>query len=107
MATAQTRSSRGVHHRDDLPPRLERKGYVESDKSDVAYVYNARVSRERVTAAKLRDVMKQLYDGSAAPMVLQLMQNEQFTSDEIAEFQRLLDAFDSDEDVRGGKPGRG
>jgi predicted transcriptional regulator len=74
--------------------RLEKKGYVTSDKSDVAYVYRAKVSRERVTAAKLRDMISQLYDGAAAPLVLQLMQTERFSQDEIADFQRLIEKLD-------------
>lgn len=71
--------------------RLEKKGFVASDKSDVAYIYRAKVSRDRVIGARVREVVKQLYDGAAAPLVLQLMQSERFSRDEIAEFQRLVE----------------
>jgi len=74
--------------------RLEKKGFVASDKSDVAYVYRAKVSRDRVIGARVREIVKQLYDGAAAPLVLQLMQSERFSQDEIAEFQRLIDKLD-------------
>jgi predicted transcriptional regulator len=74
--------------------RLEKKGFVTSDKSDVAYVYRAKVSRDRVIGARVREIVKQLYDGAAAPLVLQLMQSERFSQDEIAEFQRLIDELD-------------
>jgi predicted transcriptional regulator len=74
--------------------RLEKKGFVTSDKSDVAYVYRAKVSRDRVIGARVREIVKQLYDGAAAPLVLQLMQSERFSHDEIAEFQRLIDDLD-------------
>ncbi len=75
--------------------RLEQKGFVKSDKSDQAYVYRAAVTHQKVTASRLRSLMEQLYDGAAAPMVLQLMREENFTADEIAELQNLIDQLDT------------
>ncbi|MCH7797288.1 MAG: BlaI/MecI/CopY family transcriptional regulator [Planctomycetes bacterium] len=75
--------------------RLEQKRFVTSDKSDQAYVYRPVVSRQKVTATRLRSVIEQLYDGVAAPMVLQLMRQENFSADEIAEFQNLIDQLDA------------
>lgn len=76
--------------------RLEQKGVVASDRSDQAYVYRPRVSRERVTVARLRQMVRELYDGAAAPMVLQLMKSERFTAEEIADLQRLIEELDKD-----------
>ncbi len=75
--------------------RLEQKRFVKSDKSDQAYVYRPVVSRQKVTATRLRSVIEQLYDGAAAPMVLQLMREENFSADEIAELQNLIDQLDA------------
>ena len=75
--------------------RLEQKQFVKSDKSDQAYVYRPLVSRQKVTASRLRSVIEQLYDGAAAPMVLQLMRDENFSRDEIAALQNLIDQLDS------------
>ena len=75
--------------------RLEQKRFVKSDKSDQAYVYRPLVSRQKVTASRLRAVIEQLYDGAAAPMVLQLMREENFSVDEIAALQNLIDQLDS------------
>ncbi len=75
--------------------RLEQKRFVKSDKSDQAYVYRPLVSRQKVTASRLRSVIEQLYDGAAAPMVLQLMREENFSRDEIAALQNLIDQLDS------------
>ncbi len=74
--------------------RLEQKGYVKSNKSDVAYVYRPAVTRAKVTKSRLRSLIEQLYDGDAAPLVLQLMRQENFTADEIAELQKLIDQVD-------------
>ncbi len=75
--------------------RLEQKRFVKSDKSDQAYVYRPVVSRRKVTAVRLRSLIEQLYDGAAAPMVLQLMREENFSADEIAELQNLIDQLDA------------
>lgn len=74
--------------------RLEQKGFVASDKSEQAYVYKAKISRDRVTGSWLKSMVRQLFDGAAAPMVLQLMQSEKFSADEIAQLQKLLDQLD-------------
>ena len=52
-----------------LLTRLEQKRYVTSNKSGLAYVYRARVTRERVTRSRLRTLLAQLYDGAAGPLV--------------------------------------
>jgi predicted transcriptional regulator len=74
--------------------RLEQKGFVASDKRELAYVYRARLSREKVTRSRLRSIVEQLYDGAAAPLVLQLMRTERFSPQEIEELQRLVDRLD-------------
>ena len=75
--------------------RLEQKGFVSSNKSDLAYVYRATLSRDKVTRSRLRTVVEQLYDGAAAPLVLQLMRTEKFSAEEIAELQKLVDELDA------------
>ena len=75
--------------------RLEQKGYVKSDKSEQAYVYQPVISRDRVTKTRLQSLIEQLYDGAAAPLVLQLMREKKFSPDEIAELQNLIEQLDS------------
>lgn len=79
-----------------LLTRLEQKGYATSNKSELAYVYRARLTRDRVTRSRLKTLVHQLYDGAAGPLVLQLIRTEQFTTKEIEELQRLIDGLDSD-----------
>ncbi len=74
--------------------RLEQKGYVKSDKSELAYVYRPAVSRDRVTKSRLESLIEQMYDGAAAPLVLQLIREEKFSSDEIAQLQTLIEQLD-------------
>ena len=79
-----------------LLTRLEQKGYVTSNKSDMAYVYRAKLTRDRVTRSRLRTLVKQLYDGAAGPLVVELIRTEQFTSDEIEELQGLIERLDAE-----------
>lgn len=75
--------------------RLEQKGVVASDKRDTAYVYRAKISRQSVSVSRIRALVDQLYDGAAAPMLLQLMESERFSAEEIAKLRKLIDDLDS------------
>ena len=94
--------------------RLEQKGFVKSDKSGQAYIYRAAVSRNQITRSRLKAMLEQLFDGEAAPLVLQLMKTERFTADELAELQKLIDEIESrprndsarNDSVRGQQGGR-
>lgn len=79
-----------------LLTRLEQKGHVTSNKSELAFVYRAKLTRDRVTRSRLRTLVTQLYDGAAAPLVLQLIRTERFTKKEIEELQAMIDQLDSD-----------
>ncbi len=78
-----------------LLTRLEQKRYAKTDKSGLAYVYRAKVSRDRVTRARLKTLLSQLYDGAAGPLVLQLIRSERLTPEEIQELQKLIEDLDA------------
>ncbi len=82
--------------------RLEQKGFVTSDKTDMAYLYRPAVSRDGVAKTRLKSFLDQLYDGAAGPLVLQLIREQNFSHEEIAELQKLIDGLDE----TGGKPRR-
>jgi predicted transcriptional regulator len=75
--------------------RLELKGVVASNKSGPAYVYRPKVSRERVTRDRLQGLIEQLFNGTPGSLVLQLMQSERFTPQELAEFKALIERLDA------------
>lgn len=74
--------------------RLEQKGCVASDRSEVAYVYRPIVTRERVSKSRLETLLEELYDGAAGPLVLQLVRERRFTDEEFAALHRLIDTLD-------------
>jgi predicted transcriptional regulator len=77
--------------------RLEQKGFASSDKSELAYVYRARVSRERFSQSRLKTLLDQLYDGAAGPLALQLIRSQRLTPEEIEELRKLIERLDGGE----------
>jgi predicted transcriptional regulator len=89
-----------------LLTRLEQKKFVRSDKSDVAHVFRARVSRDQVTQSRLKSLVEQLYDGAAGPLVLQLVRNESLSAADIDELQKLIERLDEKSKGSGRSGGR-
>src|SRR5688572_14365723 len=50
--------------------RLEAKRYIDSDKSQYAFVYRPLVSREDVMHARVSELAGELSDGDAVPLML-------------------------------------
>ncbi len=74
--------------------RLEQKGSVASDKTDLAYVYRAKASRSSVTRSRVKALLEELYDGAAGPVVMHLVENERLTADELAKLRKLINDLD-------------
>ncbi len=74
-----------------LLQRLVAKKFVASDSSAVPHVYRAVVSRDELLDRRLKDAAEELCDGRAAPLVLALVQGNQFSPEELARLRRLID----------------
>ena len=74
--------------------RLEKKGFVRSDKSGTAYVFRAKVSREQVTRSKVRGLLDELFDGAATPMLLHLIEHSDLGRDDLEQLRRLVRDLD-------------
>jgi predicted transcriptional regulator len=86
-----------------LLQRLEKKGYVESDKSQHAFVFRALVSREEVMHARMSDLAGELCDGEALPLVLAFAERHRFSAAELARFRRMIDDLEAKRGKRGSK----
>ncbi len=75
--------------------RLETKGFVASDKTGLAHVFRATVSRDRLLRQRLKDLANQLCEGTATPLVLALVEGERFTPEDLSRFRNLLDELES------------
>jgi predicted transcriptional regulator len=74
-----------------LLQRLEKKGYVESDKTEFAFKFRAVVSRDELLRLRMSELADDLCDGRWAPLLLAFTKREKYTAGELAELQRLVD----------------
>jgi predicted transcriptional regulator len=73
-----------------LLQRLEKKGYVDSDKSGFAFVFRAAVTREDIGRERLMQVADDLFGGSAAPLMLAFAEQHDFSEEELRRLQQLI-----------------
>ena len=71
--------------------RMEEKGYVDVNRDAFAHVFSAAISRNSLVGLQLQELMQKLCDGAAAPLLLHLAEDGEFTAAEIAQFRKLLD----------------
>jgi predicted transcriptional regulator len=84
-----------------LLQRLEKKGYVASDKSRFAFVFRPLASREDVISARMNDLAGELCDGDALPLVLAFAERHRFSPDELARFRQMIDELEAKRGKRG------
>lgn len=77
-----------------LLQRLEAKGHVACNRSDVAHVFTATVSRDGLLRRRLADLASELCDGTATPLVQALVEGGRFSAEEIDRLRRLLDGLE-------------
>jgi predicted transcriptional regulator len=71
--------------------RLAGKGAVEVDREREPYVYRPAHSRESVLKDRLRDFLRDVFDGQADAMVLGLVEDESLSIDELRAIERRIE----------------
>jgi BlaI family transcriptional regulator, penicillinase repressor len=74
-----------------LLQRLEKKGFVESDKSEFAFQFRAVISRDELVRLRMSELADDLCDGEWAPLLLAFTRQEKLSTEELGELQRLID----------------
>lgn len=74
--------------------RMNQKGVVSSDKSGLAHVYRAALTRNRVRKERLRTLVDDLYDGAAGSLVLHLVKSQHLSREDIEALQQLIEELD-------------
>jgi BlaI family transcriptional regulator, penicillinase repressor len=74
-----------------LLQRLQTKGYVASDRSELAHVFRAAVSRQDLIKQRLGLLADELCEGTASPLVHALVAGNRFSPAEIEQFRKLVD----------------
>ena len=67
---------------------LETKGYLEHESRGKAYVYRARVGREKAQRRAVGSLLSRFFGGSAEDLVLRLIEDERITPEQLATLRR-------------------
>jgi len=69
---------------------LEQKGRLSKNISDRAYVYSPAQPRGEVVGNMVHDFVKRVFDGSAKPLLVHLVENRKISQKELDEIGALL-----------------
>lgn len=72
--------------------RLVEKGFVAVDRDGHAHVFRAAVSRDALIGRRLRELADKLCDGAVTPLLLNLVDRERFSAEDIARLRAIVDA---------------
>jgi predicted transcriptional regulator len=72
---------------------MAEKGIVLRDESSRSHIYAARHERDETQQLLVSDLVDRAFGGSAAALVLQALNAKSTTPDELAEIQRMIDAY--------------
>lgn len=76
--------------------RLAAKSAVVVDKSREPFVYKAAHRRESVLRERLREFVRDVFDGQADSLVLNLVEDESLSRDDLREIERTIAAAEVD-----------
>lgn len=71
--------------------RLEEKGHLRHRKSGNAFVYYPTNPRENTLRSMLKSLVNVAFEGSAAGLVMTLLQDEQLSDEDVKRIKTLLD----------------
>jgi predicted transcriptional regulator len=68
---------------------LEAKGYLKKRQQDRAYVYSPAEAKSKVIGGMVREFVNRVFNGSAQPLLMHLVEDEGLTGKELAEIARM------------------
>lgn len=77
-----------------LLARLESKGCVERDRSEMVHVFRARIDRQDLVSRRLQQVAESLCDGSCTPLLTHVARAKGLTEKQQQMLNELIDAFE-------------
>jgi BlaI family transcriptional regulator, penicillinase repressor len=69
---------------------MEKKGLVSHETEGNTHVYEAKVSRQKVTGPLLRGLVRQVFGGSAATALQHLLAEEKISREELKEIKEII-----------------
>ena len=71
---------------------LEEKKYLKKNQADRAYVYRPAQPRRQVIGALVRDFVNRVFNGSAEPLLVHLVEEHDLSKEDLAEIARMRKA---------------
>ena len=68
---------------------LEQKGRLSKTQRDRAYVYSPTEPQGEVVGSMVHDFLKRVFDGSAKPLLVHLLENKKISQEELDEISKL------------------
>ena len=68
---------------------LEQKNYLRKSQADRAYVYRPAQPQRQVIRAMVRDFVNRVFNGSAEPLLVHLVEDHQLSREDLEEIARL------------------
>jgi BlaI family penicillinase repressor len=69
---------------------LEQKGYLNKAQGDKAYVYQPAQPQKTVIRSMVREFVNRVFNGSAEPLLVHLVEDRSLTEKDLAEIQRSI-----------------
>jgi BlaI family transcriptional regulator, penicillinase repressor len=69
---------------------LEKKGYVKTHRANRAYVYRPTRPERQVLRSMVREFVDRVFNGSAQPLLVHLVEDRRLSSEELEELERLI-----------------
>lgn len=69
---------------------MTKKEYLRRSKAESGYVYRARITQASTTRGMLRDLVDRAFDGSAAALMLNLLETGDVGADELQRLRELI-----------------
>jgi BlaI family transcriptional regulator, penicillinase repressor len=68
---------------------LERKGFLKKSQEDRAYLYRAAQPKRQVIGAMVRDFINRVFNGSAEPLLVHLVEEHHLSAKDLEEIAKL------------------
>ena len=69
---------------------LEQKGHLKKSADERAYVYTPAQPKDEVVSNMVHDFLKRVFNGSAKPLLVHLVEDQKLSTEELDEIRKLL-----------------
>lgn len=70
---------------------LEQKGHLKKKPGERAYVYHAAKPRKQVIRNMVEDFLGRVFDGSARPLLVHLVEDRRLNADDLRDIERMME----------------